>query len=170
MAETDQELRILEAIEQNPDVTQASLAVQLGVAVGSVNWYLKRLINKGYVKVTHLQRRKLHYFLTPSGLALKFQLTRSYMNVSLRVYRELRAAARAALAEVQARGFREVCVEGEDEAAEILRLTCLEQGIAAQPKAMPGSTAAGAPVLRSNGRGFVVEWPETAGGDGVSEW
>src|SRR5512135_955863 len=131
MAETDQELRILEAIEQDPDVTQARLAVQLGVAVGSVNWYLKRLIGKGYVKVTHLQRRKLHYFLTPSGLALKFQLTRSYMDVSLRVYRELREAARAVLAEARQRGYTSICVEGQDEAIEILRLTCLEQGIGA---------------------------------------
>src|SRR5512135_84101 len=104
MAEVEHELRILEAIERDPDVTQANLAVQLGVAVGSINWYLKRLVSKGYVKVTHLQRRKLHYFLTPSGLALKFQLTRSYMDVSLRVYRELRAAAREALSEVQRRG------------------------------------------------------------------
>src|SRR5512135_2924141 len=122
MAETDQELRILEAIEQNPDVTQGGLAVHLGVAVGSVNWYLKRLIGKGYVKVTHLQRRKLHYFLTPSGLALKLELTRSYMEVSLRVYRELRQAARETLAEVSQRGYSSVYVEGGDEAAEILRL------------------------------------------------
>src|SRR5512135_3611777 len=130
MAETDQELRILEAIEQNPDVTQANLAVQLGVAVGKVNWYLKRLVNKGYVKVTHLQRRKLHYFLTPSGLALKFELTRSYLEVSLRVYRELRQAAHAALHEVREAGYAAVHIAGHDEASEILRLTCLEEGIA----------------------------------------
>src|SRR5512135_2714002 len=108
MHNADPELRILEEIERNPDITQANLAVQLGVAVGKVNWYLKRLVNKGYVKVTHLQRRKLHYFLTPSGLALKFELTRSYMDVSLRVYRELRQAARATLAEVCARGYAAV--------------------------------------------------------------
>src|SRR5512135_522609 len=113
MAETDQELRILEAIEQNPDVTQAHLAVQLGLAVGSVNWYLKRLIGTGYVKVTHLQRRKLHYFLTPSGLALKLELTRGYLEVSLRVYRELRQAARETLAEVSQRGYTVVCPDGQ---------------------------------------------------------
>ena len=67
MSELENELQILEEIERDPDVTQANLAVQLGVAVGKVNWYLKRLVSKGYVKVTHLQRRKLHYFLTPSG-------------------------------------------------------------------------------------------------------
>src|SRR3990170_4664058 len=101
MPNDEHQLRILEEIERNPETTQASLAAQLGVAVGSVNWYIKRLINKGYVKVTHLQRRKLKYFLTPSGLALKVRLTRSYMEVSLWVYRELREAAQAALADVR---------------------------------------------------------------------
>src|SRR5512141_2261859 len=105
MPELEHELRILEEIDRNPDVTQASLAVQLNVAVGSINWYVRRLIMKGYVKVTHLQRRKLHYFLTPSGLALKLELTRSYMDVSLRVYRELRQAAQRALDEVRRRGY-----------------------------------------------------------------
>ena len=49
--QNDRELALLERIEQDPDVTQASLATQLGVAVGTVNWHLKRLIAKGYVKI-----------------------------------------------------------------------------------------------------------------------
>ncbi|MFN2169479.1 MAG: winged helix-turn-helix transcriptional regulator, partial [Anaerolineae bacterium] len=65
MESSDLERRLLEALEENPDTTQATLAAQLGVAVGSVNWVLKRLVRKGYVKVTHLQRRKLKYFVTP---------------------------------------------------------------------------------------------------------
>lgn len=156
MPDSDHELHILEEIERNPDVTQADLAAQLGVAVGSVNWYIKRLITKGYVKVTHLQRRKLHYFLTPSGLALKVKLTRGYMNASLRVYRELRQAAQQALAEVCRAGYTTVYVEGDDEAAEILRLTCMEQNvpIAKNPRR--------APVLRTDGTGFVVQWPNAS--------
>src|SRR5450759_509936 len=126
MPELENELQILQEIERNPDLTQASLAVQMGVAVGSVNWYLKRLIGKGYVKVTHLQRRKLRYFLTPSGLALKVKLTRSYMDVSLRVYRELRDAAQQALVQVRQAGYNAITIDGQDEAVEILRLTCLE--------------------------------------------
>jgi DNA-binding MarR family transcriptional regulator len=155
MAELEHELRILEAIDQNPDVTQANLAVQLGVAVGSVNWYVKRLINKGYVKVTHLQRRKLHYFLTPSGLALKLELTRSYMDVSLRVYRELRLAAQRTLAEVRARGYDSVVVDGQDEAVEILRLTCMEEQVAVAAD-VDGTSR---PAIRADGVGFTVAWP-----------
>ena len=65
------ELILLEQIEHDPDVTQATLAAQLGVAVGTVNWHLKRLVSKGYVKVKRAQRRKLRYIITPEGIALR---------------------------------------------------------------------------------------------------
>ena len=154
MSNSEHELRILQEIERNPDTTQASLAAQLGVAVGSVNWYVKRLVNKGYVKVAHLQRRKLHYFLTPAGLALKVKLTRSYMEVSLRAYRELRQAAHQVLTEVHRAGYAAVHVDGDDEATEILRLTCLEQNMQVHEK------SARVPVLRAEGASFTVIWPK----------
>lgn len=153
MPNTEHELRILQEIERNPATTQATLAAQLGVAVGSINWYVKRLMGKGYIKVTHLERRKLHYFLTPSGLALKVKLTRNYLDVSLRVYRELRQAAQQRLAEVRQAGYETITIEGNDEAAEILRLTCLEQGLSvAKP-------APAVPVIRTVGSEFEVVWP-----------
>jgi DNA-binding MarR family transcriptional regulator len=157
MPNSEHELKILNAIERDPDTTQADLAAQLGVAVGSVNWYVKRLVKKGYVKVTHLQRRKLHYFLTPTGLALKAKLTRSYMDVSLRVYRELRVAAQQALAEIHLAGYAAITIEGDDEASEILRLTCLEQGLMVEK-------TAGMPIVRVDGQGFRVVWPEAGNG------
>jgi DNA-binding MarR family transcriptional regulator len=69
------ELILLEQIERDPDVTQATLAAQLGVAVGTVNWHVKRLVAKGYVKVKRAQRRKLLYIITPEGIALRARLT-----------------------------------------------------------------------------------------------
>jgi DNA-binding MarR family transcriptional regulator len=61
------DFQILNHIDQNPDTTQADLATQLDVAVGSVNWYLKRLVNKGYIKVKQMERRRLRYLLTPQA-------------------------------------------------------------------------------------------------------
>jgi predicted transcriptional regulator len=45
-------------------VTQAGLSDRLGIAVGSVNWYIKRLVQRGWVKVSHLDRTRLNYDLT----------------------------------------------------------------------------------------------------------
>jgi len=154
MSEDERDLQLLEALERDPEVTQAGLAAQLGVAVGSVNWYLKRLIRKGYVKVTHLQRRKMKYFVTPEGLALKGHLTMQYMKASLRVYRELRTAAHEALAQVRQAGHAAVWIPGHDEADEILRLTCLEDGIQVAREPSPEL-----PALQSEGARFTVILP-----------
>ena len=158
MAKTEHQLRILEALEQQPDTTQAGLAAQLGVAVGTVNWYLKRLIKKGYVKTKQLERRNLKYFVTPAGLALKARLTKEYMEASLHVYRELRRAAKETLERVTEAGYESVALRGgggagSEGALEILRLTCLEQGVS-----IDGASQA-APRIRAEGRGLAVSWP-----------
>ena len=163
-SQSEQNLRILEQIEQNPDTTQADLAARLGVAVGSVNWYLKRLVNKGYIKVRQMQRRRLRYLITPQGVAEKARLTYEYMDFSLRVYRELRAEAQRLLSKVQAAGYSEVYIDGDGDVAEICRLTCLERGV----KVASASQTDLLPVLRVEGSGLVLEWAESDS-HGVSE-
>jgi len=164
ISEVERDLRILEYIEREPDITQAGLATKLGVAVGSANWYLKRLSNKGYIKVRQMQRRRLRYLITPKGVAEKVRLTYEYMHFSLRVYREVRAEAQRLLDEVQAAGYNEVHIDGDGDVVEICRLTCLERGV----KVAPASQMDLLPVLRVEGSGLVLEW---AGSDshGMSE-
>src|SRR5258706_14937741 len=84
------ELTLLENIENDPDVNQSTLAIQLGVAVGTINWHLKRLIAKGYVKVTRAERKKLRYIITPEGNALRARLAVDYVGRSFFLYRRLR--------------------------------------------------------------------------------
>lgn len=125
----DREMALLEHIEVDPDVTQASLAAQLGVAVGTVNWHLKRLVAKGYVKVKRAQRRKLRYIITPEGIAFRARLTVNYIDQSLRLYRRVRQRVREALVEVKKAGYTSVRIQGDGDIADICRLTCLEQAI-----------------------------------------
>ena len=125
----DRELSLLEHIEHDPDITQASLADQLGIAVGTVNWHLKRLVAKGYVKVKRAQRRKLRYIITPEGIALRARLTVNYIETSMRLYRRTRSHTRELLGQVRQAGFESVLIEGDGDIAEICRLTCLEQGV-----------------------------------------
>jgi len=120
---------LLEQIEHDPDVTQASLATQLGVAVGTVNWHIKRLIKKGYVKATRAQRKKLRYIITPEGLAFRALLTVDYIENSLMLYRRTRRCVRELLSETRQAGFDSVCITGDGDLADIIRLTCLEEGV-----------------------------------------
>ena len=123
------ELALLEQISVDPDATQATLASQLGVAVGTINWHLKRLIDKGYVKVRRAERRKLRYIITPEGIALRARLAIDYIQTSMSLYRLVRVRSLKAIQQLRKSGFQEVRIVGDGEVAEICRLTCLEQNI-----------------------------------------
>jgi len=124
------ELTLLEKIENDPDVNQSVLATQLGVAVGTVNWHLKRLIAKGYVKAMRAERKKLRYIITPEGIALRARLAVDYVERSFSIYRKTRQRVKEHLAKVQDAGYDRVRILGKGDVVDICRLTCIEQGVA----------------------------------------
>ncbi|MEP7134568.1 MAG: winged helix-turn-helix domain-containing protein [Chloroflexota bacterium] len=133
METTNEELReltLLENIENDPDVNQSTLATQLGVAVGTVNWHLKRLIAKGYVKVKRAERKKLRYIITPEGIALRARLAVDYVERSFTLYRRVRQRVREHITQIQKSGHDRVRIVGKGDVADICLLTCLEQNIA----------------------------------------
>ncbi len=151
--ETDRELTLLEHVENNPDVNQATLATQLGVAVGTVNWHLKRLIAKGYVKVQRAERKKLRYIITPEGIALRARLTVNYIERSFDLYRKTRQRVKEHLDTIRAAGQTRVRVIGEGDVADICKLSCLEQGFTVVQDA-------DAPVLEVKGFKVVLNMGE----------
>jgi len=157
-------LRLMEELEEEPEVRQMDLAVRLGVATGTVNWHLKRLAARGYVKVKRIGQWRWSYILTPQGMAEKARLTRAYVQQSMQLYREIRERARKLLQEVQRAGYRQVRIEGDnDDLADVCRLTCMEQGVKVANPA--GGEGGEVPVLRVNGRELSLEWLKE-GGDG----
>ena len=145
------EYDLLNEIGKDPMVTQANLSKRLGIAVGSVNWYVKRLIHRGWVKVSHLDRTRLKYDLTKEGMAVFTQRALSYARDSLQVYGNFRRKAKVLVAELQQRGIRQVYLEEEDghEALDILRLTCIEAGI--QPTDTPDGV-----ILKLEGQDYCL--------------
>lgn len=124
-----QEYDLLSEIAQDSMVTQASLSKRLGIAVGSVNWYIKRLIKRGYVKVSHLDRTRLQYDLTPEGMSVFTERAMQYAKDSLKVYTSFRQKAQKVISQLRSRDITKVYLEGNDEIMDIMRLTCLEAGL-----------------------------------------
>ena len=125
----EQLVPLLEQIESDPDITQATLAERLNVAIGTVNWHLKRLVSKGYIKVKRAQRRKLRYIITPEGIALRARLTVNYIETTMELYRRTRLRVNEALLQVKQAGFDSVYILGDGDIADICKLTCLEQSV-----------------------------------------
>jgi DNA-binding MarR family transcriptional regulator len=151
MAEVKQhEYALLNEIAQDSMVTQANLSDRLGIAVGSVNWYIKRLIHRGWVKVSHLDRTRLKYDLTPDGMKVFTQRALSYARDSLKVYGNFREKAKALVMELKQQGIQQAYLNGDDEMMDILRLTCIEAGI--EVSNMPEDI-----VLEVDGQGYQVK-------------
>jgi len=127
-SQENRELILLEHIADDPDINQATLAEKLDVAVGTVNWHIKRLVAKGYVKAKRAQRKKLRYIITPDGIALRAKLTMQYIENQMRLYRKIREKVKDLLNEIKSEGYSQVRISGESEIADVCKLTCLEQG------------------------------------------
>ncbi len=159
-AQEIRELNLLEQIEENPDITQATLADQLDVAVGTVNWHLQRLVTKGYIKVKRAQRKKLRYIITPSGIALRARLTLEYIEWSLLLYRKTRQRVNTLLEQLREAGYQQAVIrvmdQGPDDIMDICRLTCLEHGVEVVKPDAPGEV----PVLEVRGSKVYLHLPE----------
>ncbi len=79
--------RVMRLLQDNPDLTQRDLANQLGISVGGLNYCLKALIAKGWVKMQNFARTKNKfgyvYVLTPHGVTEKAALTKAFLQRKL---------------------------------------------------------------------------------------
>ena len=156
--ESARDLTLLNSIEADPDINQAALADTLGVAVGTINWHLKRMVAKGYVKVKRMQRKKLRYILTAEGIALRASLTVKYIENSFSLYNLIRQRTRKVLDELRSFGLDTVRIVGNGEVAEVCLLTCIEQGIQVNEEAT-------SPVILIDGLKLALRLPDKANKD-----
>lgn len=98
-------LQVMAHLEKNPQDTQRAIASELGVSLGSVNYCIKALIDKGFVKVENFRKstNKLGYayLLTPSGISEKASLTLNFLRRKQHEYEILEQEIAALQAEVE---------------------------------------------------------------------
>ncbi len=91
----DTYFRVMRLLEANPELTQRQLAVALGVSVGGLNYCLKALMQKGFLKVSNFKQNKNKlgyvYLLTPAGVAEKARLTASFLQRKMQEYEAIKA-------------------------------------------------------------------------------
>jgi EPS-associated MarR family transcriptional regulator len=91
---TETHLKVLRCIEEDPEVTQRELARELGVSLGKVNYCLKALIQKGWVKANNFKnsnnKSAYAYLLTAKGIERKTKITASYLRSKINEYEALK--------------------------------------------------------------------------------
>jgi DNA-binding MarR family transcriptional regulator len=144
-------LGLLEAVHKGEAKSQRDLAAGLGVALGLVNAYLSRCVNKGLMKVSQVPARRYAYYLTPTGFAEKSRLTAEYLSTSFSFFRTARNDCSIVFAEAKRRGWQSLALAGASEVAEVAALCGMEAGIAVQAVVDPeydGERFVGVPLRR----------------------
>ena len=101
-------LKVLRSIEENPEITQRELAQELGVSLGKVNYCLKALIDRGWIKVNNFKnssnKTSYVYLLTPFGIEEKARITVRFLKQRMREYEELKREIKQLKREVKNNG------------------------------------------------------------------
>jgi EPS-associated MarR family transcriptional regulator len=100
-------LKVIRLLQENPDLTQRELAEHLGVSVGSVNYCLKGLMEKGLVKMKNFIHSKNKfgyvYVLTPTGITERAELTSKFLARKVAEYETLKNEIEVLKAEVDSK-------------------------------------------------------------------
>ena len=101
-------LRVLRTLEANPQLTQRQLAEQLGVSLGGVNYALKALIERGFVKADNFRRSGSKvaylYLLTPKGVVEKTSLATAFLSRKIEEYEMLKREIEALKGKIGSEG------------------------------------------------------------------
>lgn len=99
----DVRFRVLRLLERRPNASQREIAEELGVSLGTINFCMKALIQKGHLKVANFKasKNKLGYIyvLTPEGIAYRAQLTAGFIHRKMVEFEAIRAELEQLLGE-----------------------------------------------------------------------
>jgi EPS-associated MarR family transcriptional regulator len=94
MNQKDIRLDLLRKLESSPEYTQRELSREMGVSLGKVNYCIKKLTEKGLIKLTNFKQNPnkmgYAYLLTPRGIEEKSRLTLFFLKRKVNEYEILK--------------------------------------------------------------------------------
>lgn len=91
---TEEALNLLKQIDKKSSVSQRLLSDQLDISLGKINFLLRELSKKGWVKIKNAShsnhKLKYIYLLTPEGIMQKSILTKMFLERKIAEYDKLK--------------------------------------------------------------------------------
>ena len=94
MKNQDEMYKILRDVQKNPKISQRELAANVNFSLGKLNYCIKALKDKGFVKMKNFQNNKKKigyiYILTAKGLAQKTNMAINFLKRKMKEYDEIK--------------------------------------------------------------------------------
>lgn len=122
----DMTLNLLSAVDADSEITQRSLAAELGIALGLTNAYFKKCVDKGLVKIQQIPKNRYSYYLTKKGFTEKARLSAEYLKYSFNFFRETKSECEKIIKICLENNYFSIVLSDKSEFAEILILTAID--------------------------------------------
>ena len=145
--------KLLEHLEETPNMTNRIASAKLGVSVKLTHIVVTKLIEKGLIHTTKRDGRSFFYFLTPKGIAEKARLTYEFLEFTKQFYHQARKRSSEVCQQLALSGVKFVALLGAGDLAEIAYLGISEHRLRlthVYDDAAVGSNFMGVPVQAVN--------------------
>ncbi|MBI4665103.1 MAG: winged helix-turn-helix transcriptional regulator [Nitrospinae bacterium] len=121
-------IQILGMIENGQEISQRKITAKTGLAAGLVHSYMRKVINKGWVKARQVSPKRWLYYLTPEGFLEKSQLTLKYFSITFQNYRAAQALLKETVQTCVKNGWKRLVIAGENDLSDIAALNIYAMG------------------------------------------
>jgi len=119
----EKEFAVIREISNNHQPSQRLVAKKVGISLGLTNLIIKRLVKKGYLKVSQLNARKIQYILTPQGFAEKTKKSYLYTLKTIATLRNLKQKIQEIILNEYKNGKRKFAIQGNNELATLVEIS-----------------------------------------------
>jgi len=119
----EKELRVIEEVSGDRNLTQRKISHQLGLSLGTTNLILKKLTSKGYIKMRQLNRKKIQYILTPKGFTEKVKRSYRYFLRTLHSVKTMRRKIQDLVLTEYQKGKTHFIIFGDGELADVIEIS-----------------------------------------------
>lgn len=119
----EKELMIIEEIANNNMPNQRDIAKNTGFSLGLVNFIIKQLIKRGYIKTKYLNKKKIQYMLTPKGFSEKAKKFYNYTVKTINGFKKMKLKMQDFIIKEYKNGQRKFVIYGNSELAELTEIS-----------------------------------------------
>lgn len=118
----EQEFELINVIGAELGPNQRELSRLLDLSLGQTNILIKRLVTKGYIRISKLDKRRVKYLLTPQGLAEKMSQSVKYTLRTINSIGLIKERFKVLFKDMYAKGERRFFVLGESDLASLVEM------------------------------------------------
>lgn len=120
---SDKEEIILGSLVKKSSLSQRELSRSTGISLGLINLIMKKFIKTGYIQISHLNKKKVDYLLTPDGLLYVAKKTYRYANNTIKSFQQIQSNLLSLLKGLYESGYTYFSIHGDGELSKLIEST-----------------------------------------------